>query len=123
MYHQGVDIVALVAHHLNQKHRCIYNKVVKAPEVGHRSTIIYIGEGTDESYHYYEYRCADKALAWVLVAQKALYLQFKVFANLSISVQEAELRYVLYGSGLGCPSYLSHDVVVLQFPVYGCQPS
>ncbi len=95
MGHQQIDVVALLAHDLDERGDAVEGKAVEAPEVGHQRIVVDVGIGDERGEDDDEHDAHDGALAHHLVAQVGLQFEFQVFADGAEAVEETERRDAL----------------------------
>ena len=92
MNHEQVNVVALGTHDLDQIDGSKEHETVEAPDVGGETAVVDVGERQHEAEHGDDEDTLYETLLDGLVAQGALHFELQVFAYLTETVEEGELR-------------------------------
>ena len=116
MHHEQVNIVAFGSHDLDEVDGSEEHEAIETPDVGGEPSVIDISERQQQTEHGDDEYALDETLLDGFVAQGALHFELQVFAYLSETVEEGELRDVLQ-LGLLVAGDLLVDEVQLQTSV------
>jgi hypothetical protein len=101
-YHQAINVISLIAHHLHQKHGSENHEIVQAPEVSHILCIVYVGQRNQYAQNKYDRNGIDKSLSNVLVAHGRLDFQLNVLTHFASFFQKG----IVFGSICFCLFHL-----------------